>query len=113
MAKPTFSIDVGRDFSPTPLGRTRRQGRFSGEAFREDVFKPALVKHEYVVVDLDGISGVSTGFLDEAFGGVIADKTLTVEEFWRRVSIKTSKDPLLETEIRTFVLRGARRAENS
>lgn len=100
-------IDLAADFSPTPLGRTRRQGRFSGEAFREDVLRPALEASSHVSVDLDRASGLSTGFLDEAFAGLVRDRTLTEQQFWDRVTIVATRDPFLVDEIKRFVHRAA------
>lgn len=96
-------IDLAKSFSATPLGRTRKQGRFSGEAFREDHMKPALAEAIKVVVDLDGASGLSTGFLDEAFAGLVRDRTLTVAQFNERVVIRATRDPLVIEEIGHFV----------
>lgn len=98
-------IDIARDFSPTPLGRYRKQGRFSGEAFREDHLRPALARADLVRVDLDGATGLSTGFLDEAFAGLVRDGSLTEVEFWRRIQIDAARDPLLIDEIRSYVNR--------
>lgn len=108
-----YEIDLGRDFSETPLGRTRRQGPYSGEAFREDILRPALVAHERVTVILDNATGLSTGVLDEAFAGLVRDGTLEEAEFWRRVLIVANRDPGLIHEIRSFVARAAQqRAQN-
>lgn len=108
--EPSTEIDVARDFSPTPLGRTRKQGRFSGEAFREDVLRPALKRSEKLTVVLDGATGLSTGFLDEAFAGLVRDGTLGETEFWARFEIVADRDPGLLVEIRTFVSRAAQQA---
>lgn len=101
-ARPRF-IDVALEFSPAPMGRTRRQGRFSGEAFREDLLKPALRISDIVVVDLDGTSGLSTGFLDEGIAGIVRDGTIVEPEFWRRVKIISTRDPLVINDIRVLV----------
>ena len=106
-AQTVREIDLASEFSPTPLGRHRRQGRFSGEAFREDHLRDALLRHELVVVDLDGASGLSTGFLDEAFAGLVRDHTLTEAEFWRRIRLIATKDPYLVEEVRRFVKKAA------
>lgn len=68
---PEFSIDVSRDFSRTPGGRYRSDGDYSGEDFRESVLIPALEQHARIVVDLDGVLGYTTSFLEEAFGGLV------------------------------------------
>lgn len=100
-------VDLATEFSPTPLGRYRRQGRYSGEAFREDVLRPALAKHRVIEVDLDGASGLSTGFLDEAFGGLVREGVLTAQEFHQRVIVVATRDPLLADEIREYVAKAA------
>ena len=99
------TIDMARDFSPTPLGRHRSQGRFSGQAFREDLLKPALERAYIVRVDLDGVTGLSTGVLDEAFGGLVRDRTLKMGEFFERVKIIATRDPGVVDEVRAFVSR--------
>lgn len=102
-----FTIDLAQAFSPTPLGRTRRQGKFSGEAFREDHLKPALERYDIVRVDLDGATGLSTGFLDEAFAGLVRDRTLGRDEFLNRVKIIATRDPVVISEIAVFVDRAS------
>lgn len=100
-------IDLAKQFSPTPLGRTIRQGKYSGEAFRELHLRKALDEGRGVIVDLDGASGLSTGFLDEAFAGLVRDGTLTANQFAEQVTIISDKDPLIIDEIQTFVKRAA------
>jgi hypothetical protein len=60
-----------------------------------------------VVVDLDEASGLSTGFLDEAFAGLIRDRTLTEVQFKARLEIIATRDPYLLEEIGRFVHRAA------
>lgn len=105
-------IDLATAFSPTPLGRTRSQGRFSGEAFREDHMRRALLRAQVVRVNLDGATGLSTGFLDEAFAGLVRDGTLTVTEFRERVQIVANRDPGVTSEIMTFVSRAASQSQS-
>lgn len=64
-------IDIAKDFSPTPGGRYRADGRWSGEEFRETFLVPALRAGNSVEVDLDGPLGFTTSFLEEAFGGLV------------------------------------------
>ncbi|MFC3078208.1 STAS-like domain-containing protein [Phenylobacterium terrae] len=103
----SFRIDLAADFSPTPLGRYKRQGRFSGEAFREDHLKPALNRYRRITIDLDGATGLSTGFLDEAFAGLVRDGTLSETGFWDRIELIATRDPGVLSEVRTFVSRAA------
>lgn len=69
------TISVAKDFATTPGGRFRRHGRFSGEQFREEVLFPQIElsrsKNEKVVIDLDGVAGIPSSFLEEVVGGLI------------------------------------------
>lgn len=67
-------ISISRDFSPTPGGRFRRHGPFSGEDFRERLLEPALKRVSetggQVIVEFDGLVGAPSSFFEEAFGGL-------------------------------------------
>jgi len=94
MAEPR-SIDIARDFSRTPGGRYRREGRFSGEEFREDVLEPAvrrLEKGETLEVNLDSPRGLSSSFLDEAFGGLVEKFSLAFVD--ERIRLVAATRPL-------------------
>ena len=64
-------ITVGSDFTKTPIGRYREDGPFSGQVFREDFLIPALKENDSVVIDLSGVEGYGSSFLEETFGGLI------------------------------------------
>lgn len=66
------------DFSRTPGARFRVDGPFSGEEFRQEYLEGHFEKDEEgneqehaVEVDLRGIDGYASSFLDEAFGGLV------------------------------------------
>lgn len=69
------TISIASDFSDVPAGRHRVDGPWSGEAFREDLLAPAIeqaiAEGDTVSVDLDGVEGFGSSFLDEAFGGLV------------------------------------------
>jgi len=83
-------INVGRDFSEVPTGRTITDGPNSGERFREEVLRPALESNDKVVVDLVGIEGVGSSFLEEAFGGLIRERYYTYPNLMQKLVVKTS-----------------------
>ena len=64
-------ISIAKDFSESPMARYRHEGPNSGERFRDDYLLPALKRGEPVTVDLDGVVGFGSSFLEEAFGGLV------------------------------------------
>lgn len=66
-----MTINFATDFTRYPGGRYRDDGQYPGERFREDFLVPALKTGERVTVDLDNVMGFGSGFLEEAFGGLI------------------------------------------
>jgi hypothetical protein len=64
-----------RDYAAAPGGRYRKDGPYSGEEYRDDVLVPVLLaavgRNEQVVVELDGVSGYGSSFLEEVFGGLV------------------------------------------
>lgn len=69
-----YFISIANDFSDVPGPREIKEGDFSAEEFRLDflvpAFKEALENNEKLIVDLDGVEGYGTSFLEEAFGGL-------------------------------------------
>lgn len=96
-------ISVVNDFSPTPGARYKNESKFSGEEFREKIlfpkFKEALANNKTLVVNLDGAYGYGTGFLDEAFGGLIRNNRVSLTEIWKHLAFVTKEEPGLEEEI--------------
>lgn len=67
-------INVAKDFYPRPAGRFRKDGNYSGQAFREDILVPNLQKlsnGEKITLDFSGVSMAGSSFLEESFGGLI------------------------------------------
>lgn len=89
--QPSTRYMVATQFSRTPGGRKRANGQYSGEEFREDVARPLLEKHSFVVFDLSGSAGYSSGFLDEAFGGLV--QYFSLDDIKKRVGIEATDDP--------------------
>lgn len=106
-------ISVAKDFSQFPGGRRREDGPFSGEAFREDVLIPAL-KQGPVEVALDGTLGYASNWLEEVFGGLRNEFTLTELEhnlFVGSSDTSLVTESLLYMEKEVYV--AARRKTNS
>jgi hypothetical protein len=64
-------ISIAKDFSPFPAGRKRGDGPFTGETFREDFLLPKLKSGSHVILDIDGVEGLPSSFLEEVFGGLV------------------------------------------
>lgn len=85
------TISIANDFSKSPAGRYRHEGPNSGEKFREDVLVPALKNYAgTITVDLDGVVGYGSSFLEEAFGGLIRERGFRLQELKSRLKVKSS-----------------------
>lgn len=86
------NINIAKDFSPYPHGRTPKDGMHNGETFRDDLLAPAVrtavQNHGTVVIDLDGVKALGSSFSEEAFGGLL------------RMAIAPSQDVLRSVEVR-------------
>ena len=98
-------IDIGRDFSRFPGGRTKSDGRYSAELFRESILLPVLHESESVTVLLDTAEGLGSSFLEETFGGLVRIDKFDPEELVKKLQI-VSEDKYLIEEIFEYI-RGA------
>ena len=64
-------LSIAREFSPFPAGRKRSDGPATGEKFREDLLVPLLRNGTHVTLDIDGVEGLPSSFLEEIFGGLV------------------------------------------
>lgn len=61
-----------KDFTQFPGARFKQLGPFSGEEFRDDYLLPAIEKYDSdVQINLDGVFGYGSSFLEEIFGGAV------------------------------------------
>ena len=97
----TKEIDVARNFTPYPVGRNRSDGRYSGEAFRDDHLVPTL-RAGAVTVVMDGAKGYGSSFLEEAFGGLVRCCGFELSQLKERLLIET-EDSLLRIEIWSYI----------
>lgn len=91
----TFHIIKLRNFSIYPGGRTRKDGEFSAEEFRDNIVIPSFKKYKYIAIDLDGTRGIGSNFLEEVFGGLIR-KGFKYEDIKRYIKIKSIRPSILE-----------------
>ena len=88
----TIGIEMWRA-CPHPGGRYRTDGPCSGEAFREDYLVPELSEDQTcVTVSLIGVPGLSSSFLEEAFGGLVRVNGFTRDFLKEHLSFERSED---------------------
>ncbi|MCU0868288.1 MAG: STAS-like domain-containing protein [Burkholderiales bacterium] len=81
------------DFTYAPFEATGSPT--SGRAFRENCLAPALARSRLVTVDLDGVRGFSSAFLEAAFGGLSKEARAKVR--------LVTRDRSLELEIHDYL----------
>lgn len=86
----THTIHIASEFSQTPAGRFITDGPFSGERFRDHILVPALRSYDEVVVDLNGVFGFGSSFLEEAFGGLVRKSFFSQDELQRKMRVNAS-----------------------
>ena len=103
------------DYVKAPGFRSKQDGEFSGEWFRETVLAPelrqAIEKNDRLVVHIDGVAGYGSSFLEEAFGGLIRNRLATRSEVDQHLEI-VAGTPLFRT-YRDLILRFLRSADPS
>lgn len=98
-------LSIAQDFTRYPAGRFESDGPYSGENFRDNFLVPAMELGTPVTIDLDGVRGFGSSFLEEAFGGLVrkgysSEQVLSIFTF-------ASSDPSLEIEIKDYIQHGA------
>ena len=93
---PILEIDVSTEFSPYPGGRMREDGKWTGQAFREDILLPALKKADRIVLIMNGALGYPTSFLEEAFGGLVRECHISGNELLQRFEFRYRNEYTVE-----------------
>lgn len=98
-------INIARDFSPYPYGRSEKYSYTSGEKFREEYLLPALQDNEIekVIIELDGTEGYGSSFLDEAFANLIRISKLEKSFVLHKLIFVSEDDPSLVKEITSYI----------
>lgn len=97
-------INLARDFSRYPAGRYVNDGPYSGAAFRDSYLIPALKSGDQLVVELDGVRGYGSSFLEEAFGGLVRNG-FDPEQVKNQLQLKSADESLIE-EIDDYIEHG-------
>lgn len=96
---------ISSQFTDTPGGRYRSDGKFSGEEFREDVLQKIFISsvsnEEILIVDLDDTYGYPSSFLEESFGGLT--RAFGVDLVKKYIKIKSDDDPMQIERINEYI----------
>ncbi|MGL6427827.1 STAS-like domain-containing protein [Aeromonas hydrophila] len=92
-----------KDFSVFPGPRTKELGENSGEAFRDDILIPAIRAHKQVCVNLDGVFGYGSSFLEEVFGGLVRAGVSAESVQFIRDNLVSKDDPSIVSEIKEYI----------
>lgn len=92
-----------RDFTLVPGGRYKKDGKNSGEEFRQTFLEPFFDENieGVLTIDLDGVEGYPTAFLEEVFGGLA--RKYGSERARGAIRIITEDEPLLDDEIQRYI----------
>lgn len=102
MNLPNKNISVAKQFSRTPGGRTKEDGPFSAEAFRDNLLIPLLNEGQPVTIELDGTLGYASSFLEEVFGGLVR-KGYSPSKLEKLLCFKSEQDMFLVKEIWSYI----------
>jgi len=95
------TIKIAEEFSRYPAGRFDTDGPYSGEKFRREFLVPAMQEKKKICIDLDGVRGYGSSFLEEAFGGLVR-VGFSAEDIFSLMTFHSS-DPSLVIEIRDYI----------
>lgn len=100
-------LSILRDFSRVPGPRYISEGAFSGELFRKEILLPkvleAIKSNDKLEINLDGVSGYGTSFLEEAFGGLIRTNHIDYCFLENDMILISKEDPDYIEEIKSYL----------
>jgi len=98
-----ISISIAKEYTTTPGARSKKDGLFSGEEFREKFLEKYFLDEctNKIEIDLDGVEGYSTAFLEEVFGGLVRKFGITVVK--NRLLFISVEEPFLISEIKSYI----------
>jgi len=97
-------ISIAKDFSQTPGFRYSSEGPYSGEEFRKTHLVPLFTDKQDnapIEINLDGVAGYATSFLEEAFGGLARE--FGIERCLKRLAFLSEEEPLLPKDIDKYI----------
>lgn len=103
-----MNYKIAEQFSEILGGRERKDGPYSGEAFRDDVLREmldhSLQKKEKLIIDLDGTYGYPRSFLEESFGGLVRKYKYQPKDIINNIEFISTEEPSLPDLIKKYIL---------
>lgn len=98
-------IKISTDFSDIPGGRLKKEGKHSGEEFRDELLLPKYQEAEEndteLEVDFDDCYGFGTSFLEEAFGGMVREHH--IHGILQRLRVISNEDETIPRNITKYI----------
>lgn len=105
MSAEKITIVVAAQFTTTPGPRNQSEGNFSGEVFLEKLLEPKFLEAQRqglkLFIDLDGVEGYATSFLESAFGGLA--RKYPSYQILKTLEFKSAEEPYLIDEIQEYI----------
>jgi hypothetical protein len=102
-----MKIKIATDFSTAPGPRYTKEGKFSGQEFRNNLLLPklkeAMAANCHLEIDLDGAAGYGTSFLEESFGGLIREDKIDLPTIKKTLKFVSTEEPELLDEINEYL----------
>jgi hypothetical protein len=102
-----MTISIAKDFSRWPGARYPEETDYCGEDFRRRILYPkfceARSRGEKLEVNFDGLYGLSSAFLDEAFAGLIIDEHESYEDVKKYISVTGENVMLIDLELNMYL----------
>ena len=104
---PIKKIKISEDYSTRVKGRYHpKDGKFTGQRFREELIEPIFHDYEKIIIDLDDSYGYPSSFREEAFGGLA--RKFSIDEVLEKIEfICTDEPPLIK-----MIINDIKNAEN-
>lgn len=92
-----ITINIAEQFSDMPYGRYPIDGPDNGERFRKELLLPAVENHDVVIVEMDGVMGYGSSFLDEAFAGLYRSEGISKDVLKKKLQLKCELKYIVES----------------
>jgi hypothetical protein len=100
-----YKLNIAKEFSLNPGPRYIHEGLFSAEKLQKDIFndrfEKAIASDGKLIVNLDGVGGYGTSFLEELFGGAV--RNYNMKDVQERIEIISEQEPYLLDDISEYI----------